>query len=90
MQQIPWLFEELRNAQRKLLKLFDAPETMCDEGRGYSPMFPWPFTSVDRSDNKRRTSMGHRRGRLDSGDKKSAKLQSANGEEPASQKPLPV
>ena len=40
MQQIPSLFIELQNAQRKLLELFDAPETMCNEGTGYSPMFP--------------------------------------------------
>ena len=53
MQHIPSLFIELQNAQRKLLKLFDAPETMCNEGTGYSPIFPWPFTSVDRSNNKR-------------------------------------
>jgi hypothetical protein len=49
MQQIPSLFIELQNAQRKLLELFDAPETMWNEGTGYSPMFLWPFASLDRS-----------------------------------------
>jgi hypothetical protein len=53
MQLIPSLFIELQNAQRKLLELFDAPETMGNEATGYSPMFPWPFASVDRSNNKR-------------------------------------
>ena len=40
MQQVSPLIIELKDAQRKLLKLFDAPYTMYNEGTGYSPMFP--------------------------------------------------
>jgi hypothetical protein len=43
MQQIPLLFIELQNAQRTLLKLFDAPETVCSDGTRYSPMFLSPL-----------------------------------------------
>jgi hypothetical protein len=34
MQQIPPLFIELQNAQRALLKLFDEPEPVCNDGTG--------------------------------------------------------
>jgi hypothetical protein len=44
MQHFTSLFLELQNAQRKLLKLFEAPDTMCNEGTEYPPMFPWPDT----------------------------------------------
>jgi len=43
MQQIPLLFIELQNAQRTLRKLFGAPETVCDDGTRYAPMFLSPF-----------------------------------------------
>jgi hypothetical protein len=44
MQQISSLFIGLQGAQRTLLKLFDAPETVRNDGKtGYSPMFLSPL-----------------------------------------------
>lgn len=46
MQQVASLVIELQNAQRRLLKLFEGQETICNQEMGYSSMFPSP--DIDR------------------------------------------